>query len=189
MSSEISKARRLLVAAVKGYVLPDLEARGFVGMPKHKEPVPMWDLHRARTEGGYEVISVIFDERKRPQFYAIINLVPRDGMRIGGDALPSERVTAATLFERVYVQKRSQGVLALLLPKWFSHTWFGFDAKDSETANTEAAKTTCMEFITCLDQAERWWKTRELGPNLVKANVGAVLRDPNAPSPKPDADA
>jgi hypothetical protein len=149
----------------------------------------MWDLNRAHADGGYDVISVVFDERKRPQFYAIINLVPREGMRIGGSVSPAEKVTAATLLERVYVQKRSQGVLALLLPKWFSHTWFGFDATADEAANAEAAQTACAEFIACLDQAERWWKTRELGPNLVKANVGAVLRDPNAPSPKPDADA
>lgn len=161
-----------MVALIKAKLLPELYARGFSDIPQHKEPIPMWDLNRPRVGGGYDLISVIFDKRRRPRFYAIINRVDQAGVNYHWrEPVPAQNVTAATLLSRVYIRRRNKGILALLLPRWFAHTMFGFKPREDAAFNKRAAEGACSEFLTCLGQAEHWWKTGEIGPNLSEVHL------------------
>ena len=178
MSSELSKSRRVLVEAIKGSVFPELRLRAFSEISRGKEPGIIGNFSRLRADGGYDVISLDLDEKKRPQFHAIIGCVDAKGLIYPwGESIPANQVTALFLLTRVFVQKRGRGVLSLILPRWFGHAFFGFTPREDAAFNQQAAVTACAEFVACLDQAERWWRTGELGPNLVEASM--VLRDPN----------
>ena len=172
MNSEKAKARSQLVDAVDNQVIPLLVARGFIQLEKAREPIPMRHLHRSRSDGGYDAISVLFDKKRRPLFYGIINVIEADGVRQPwGEFVEAKDASAVTSLNRVLIQKRTQGVLPMLLPRWFSHSWFGFSASDSGEVNRAEATRACREFAGCFDQAEQWWTGRELGPNLVPQNV------------------
>lgn len=172
MSKQRTSSRRILVAMVKAKVLPQLHARGFSAIPQRKEPIPMWDFNRPRPDGGYDVISVIFDEKWSPRFYAIINIVEPAGVSYPwGESIPPQRVTAATLLDRVFVRKKNVGILALLFPRWFSHTWFGCEPQKDANTDTREAERACEAFVACLDEAEHWWRTGELGPHLTQVTA------------------
>jgi hypothetical protein len=172
MTSVKAKARKLLEDTVVKQVLPRLRTAGFVELPQPKEAIPMWNLHRRRGDGGYDVISVIFDKKRRPYFYGIINVVDTEGIRQPwGEFIEASRATAITPLKRILIQKKRKDILAVVLGKWFSHGWFGFCPGDSAAANQAVALEACNEFVDCLGQAEQWWANRELGPNLVRGEV------------------
>ena len=145
----------------------------------------MWDLHRPRSDGGYDAISIIFDKKRRPLFYAVINVIAVDGVRQPwGEFVEAKDASAATPLTRVMLLKQRHGVVAMILPRWFGHDWFGFRPVENAAANQSAAVRTCEEFASGLDQAERWWVNRELGPNLVPADVGIELKGQAKDSPQ-----
>lgn len=173
MTSDKPKARHVLVSAVREHVLPQLVTRGFQELPKPKEPIPMWHLHRHRGDGGFDVISIIFDKNRRPEFYAAINTISADGLRQPwGEFVEANQATAFAPLKRVLLLKKRSGVLAVVLSRWFSHGWFAYRPNDNKEANQAAALHVCEQFVGCLDQAERWWNSRELGPNLVSTDLG-----------------
>ena len=172
-SSEISKSRRTLVEAIKRSVFHELRLRAFSEISQRKELGIIGDFSRLRPDGGYDVISIDLDEKKRPRFHAIIGCIDAKGLSYPwGESIPSNQVTAPALLTRVFVQKIGRGALSLILQRWFGHTTFGFKPREDAVYNQQAAEAACAEFVACLDQAERWWRTGELGPNLVQANVG-----------------
>lgn len=167
MTSEKAKARRLLVDVVNATVIPLIEARGFSELESLKEPVPMWHLHRARSDGGYDVISVIFDKGRRPLFDAVINVIGAEGVRQPwGEFVEASRASAVAPLSRIKIQKEKCGIAAIL-PRWLVRGWFGFSATESAEKNRVEAERACREFASCLEQAERWWTTKQLGPNLM----------------------
>jgi len=177
MKSEKTKARDVLVDAVIKHVLPQFRTHGFLELPRPKEPIPMWDFHRARADFGYDVISIIFDNKRRPRFDGAINTIGAEGIRQPwGEFIEASQATAFHPLTRVMILKRRHGVIATILPFWFSHDWFGFRPDENAEANQSAAMRTCEEFVACLKQTERWWTSRELGPNLVPAEVGFTLK-------------
>lgn len=171
MNSEKAKARSLLVDAVDNQVIPLLVARGFRELKTARESIPMRHLQRSRRDGGYDAISIIFDKKRRPLFRGFINMIGADGVRQPwGEFIEAKDASAIVPLTRIMIQKRQRG-LAMLLPRWFSRNWFGFRANDSAEANHAEATRACREFAECLEQAERWWTSREMGPNLVPQNL------------------
>ncbi len=184
MISEKAKARSVLVDAVEKEVIPLLTARGFRKIERPKEPIPMWDLHRPRKSGGYDVVSVIFDKKRRPLFYAIINVIEAQGVtQPWGEFVEAQHATAATPLKRVLLRQRKRGVMAKLLPGWFGYGWFGFQPGENNEANRAAASRACREFAACLEQADQWWVGGELGPNLVPQNIVVKPSDKSIAQP------
>ena len=172
MIPEKAKSRSVLVDAVDEQVIPLLTTRGFRDLEIAKESIPMRHLHRPRSDGGYDAISVIFDKKRRPLFYGVINVIGADGVRQPwGEFIAASDAPAFSPLTRVLIQKRRQGVLPTLLPRWFCYGWFGFRAQESAEINRTEALRACREFAECLEQAERWWATKQLGPNLVSQNI------------------
>lgn len=172
MTSEKMKARRILVDVVKAELHPLLAARGFSPQETPPEPIPMMHLHRPRGDGGYDLISIVFDEKRRPLFYGVINVVGVTGVRQPwGESVEAKEAVAFTPLTRVLLQKRRTGVISMVLPRWFSRGWFGFSATESAEKNRVEAERACREFASCLEQAERWWTTKQLGPNLMCEHI------------------
>jgi len=179
MFTNLSKARSVMVTAIKKEILPELYRRGFSEMPMYKESIPMWHLNRLRSDHGYDVISIIFDKRRRPLFDVTINIVSQSGIVYPwGESIPASNVTAITPQKRVNVWKRRKGILAFIYSYWFKHTRFGFKPQNNANLNQNAAKKACEEFIAYLEQIEHWWRTRELGPDLVEFDTKIILQDP-----------
>lgn len=133
----------------------------------------MWHLHRRRSDGGYDAISIIFDKKRRPLFDAVINIIAPHGIVLpSGETLAAEKATAVSALARVRVTKRyrrSQSLAAIL--RWLGYDWFGFQPRKDHTLNKRAAEGACEDFLGCLQQAYRWWETGELGPNLKQENL------------------
>jgi len=169
------KASRVMVDAIVNQVIPPLKARGFLEMPQIKEAIPSWDFHRQRRNQGFDVFSITFDDKRRPYFYGAINIIDPKGIRQPwGEFIEADQATAFHPLKRILIQKKHSGFLAFFLPFWFSHGWFGFKANDNAEATKAAALRASEEFIACLDQAEKWWASRELGPNLVNGDIGPI---------------
>jgi len=137
----------------------------------------MWHFSRPRSAGGFDVISIAFDKKRRPLFDAAINIVSAEGIkRPWGEVIKGSQATALASTTRIRVLKTvRRGVLAAVM-RWLGHGWFGFEPRKNSDANEAAASVACEDFIGCLDQAERWWQTGELGPNLVFVDTGMKLR-------------
>jgi hypothetical protein len=177
MTPAKAKARRILADAVMQRVLPRLHEAGFTELPLKKETIPMWDLHRPRKCGGYDAIDIVFDKKWRPKFYGMINTIEPEGIHPPwGGFFEASLASAAASPKRVIILKKRRGFLAIILKTWFSHGSFGFRPKDNPEANRLAALRTCDEFISCLDQAERWWANRELGPNLIYSDISGAFQ-------------
>ena len=174
---------RILTEMVRQRILPELGAMGFAENQESKNAVPMWHLHRAKGEGSFDLISVILDDKRRPDFYAVINKVGPAGLaQPWGQQIMAPDVTALDFSCRIFMMKKRVGVTAFLLPRWFSHRWFGFTPQFDEQRNRIGAERECRHFIKCLEQAEQWWKNGVVGPNLLSGEIRVIGRMPSGKS-------
>ncbi len=180
MASEKSKARRILCNKIDLHIIPILVDRGFVPLNNQRGSPPAWSLNRQRQDGGYDAILVMLEDGYRPLFDAILNIIPKQGIhRPWGEHVDPSRATAADLPDRavmVGIAFRNPTLRALL--RWQGIGWFGFKPQRNAAINMRRAEEACSEFIGCLDQAEQWFRSGTLGPNLVKEHIGVVLQNP-----------
>lgn len=180
MKSNKRSARRLLIETVETQVLPALEKRDFKKIIAFQESRPNWSYHRSRKSGGYDLLSISFDAKHRPEFYALINTVEPKGIhQPWGEYVRADEATAFHPLRRILLLKKNAGPLAFILPYWFSHIWWGIKPKQSTESNSAAALHVCGEFLACLEQAEKWWTTGELGKNLVVSDLTSALVKPS----------
>lgn len=175
MKSPEATACRVLVDKVRGSVLPALTAAGFSALDLPAESSPAWHLHRARVDGGYDVISIIFDKKHRPRFYGMINVISAKGLiDPWGKHTAASQACAVSPSERVLILKPRRGLLAMILPHWFGHGSFGFEPSGGSDHHLTEATRVCAEFLQSLSQAESWWADQKMGPNLISAKVVLV---------------
>jgi len=161
-----------MVEAVDNVIIPQLAKREFRELEVGKESIPMRHLHRVREDGGYDAISIIFDKRRRPSFCVYINVIGPEGLhQPWGEVLDPRQATAVAPLRRVVIRRIKSGLIASFLPRWCRYEWFGFSPKENADGNRSDVLRACEEFMTCIDQAERWWASRELGPNLVSEEI------------------
>jgi hypothetical protein len=189
MASEKSKARRILRDEIEHHVISKLVDRGFVPLNIHRGSPPAWSLNRQRQDGGYDVILVMLEDGYRPLFDAILNVIPKQGIhRPWGEHIDPSRASASDLPDRAVmagIAFRNPTLRALL--RWQGIGWFGFRPQSSAACNKRRAEEACLKFIGCLDQAEEWFSSGMLGPNLVKEHIGAVLQNPGEKPQSADA--
>jgi hypothetical protein len=181
MASESSKARRILRDEVECRVVPILLDRGFLRLDLRRGTPPAWSFNRKRQDNGYDAILVMLEDGYRPLFDAILNVIPKSGIhRPWGEYIDPSRASAADLPDRAVmagIAVRNPTLRALL--RWQGIGWFGFRPKSDAAFNKRRAGEACAKFIACLDQAEEWFRSGVMGPNLVKEHIGIVLQNPD----------
>lgn len=150
--------------------MPELGRRGFVRMTSVAAAPTQLHFHRPRADGGYDLFTVTFDRRSRPSFYGVINRADAAPLRQPwGETIAAGSVHALTPAARVFLQQRGTGVRARLLPQWFGHTPFAVE----DDAGPDAVAACVAAFLDCLPQADRWWESQTLGPNLIAGTAGS----------------
>lgn len=174
-------ARQALIDSIQRIIVPRLLALGFSRMEIESQTIPMWDFHRSRSDGGFDLLGITLDKRGQPAFLCTINTIDAEGItQPWGEWVGAANATASTPLRRVMLLKRREGLIGYLLPKWFGHCEFGFEASDEQQRNIATAEAVCAEYLACLPQAASWWKTGALGPNLVVGELQVVPRNASA---------
>jgi hypothetical protein len=176
MKSPRSEARRSLRRSIERVIFPELEKRGFKLLRLASKSPPIWAFHRARYDGGFDVIDLIMKTGNQPLFDACINVIPKAGISRSWDgAIPAKEAMASDLPERIAIARKiihNRTIRALA--RWVGVSWFGFKGSGNQSSDENLAIGSCDEFISTLDQAEAWWKANEVGPNLIKEVIGVI---------------
>jgi hypothetical protein len=182
-------ARSELVAAIKRVIFPLLENLGFEAMPHEKAAALLvYSWHRAAEGGGYHLLDIVFDAKRRPEFGAMIQVVGTEGYTLPwGAHIPAEKVSASHHLKRIFLQKLNPSIFAKVLPIWIKHIYFGIRPNSDSGAARNEAERVCAEFWQCFPQAEKWWESRVLGPNLFEGElVISKASPPTHPPPEPE---
>jgi hypothetical protein len=172
MKTGTVSARRMLVKAVQETIIPVIKSHGFLDIKSTESSPPNWSFHRKRSNGDFDLLDIWFDEGFKPSFMCYINTIPKQGItQPWGEYVAANQAIAITPLKRVMVMHRNKGLIAWLLARWFSHGPFSFKPNKDKSINIERSKSTCIEFLKCLGQAEDWWKCQMTGPNIIKADL------------------
>jgi hypothetical protein len=166
-------ARSELIAAIKRVIFPLLENVGFEAMPHEKAAALLvYQWHRAVEGGGYHLLDIVFDAKRRPEFGAMIQMVGPEGHTLSwGEHVLAEKVSAAHHLKRIFLKKLNPSIFAKVLPIWIKHIDFGIRPNSDSGAVRKEAERVCAEFWQCFPQAEKWWQSRVLGPNLFEGEL------------------
>jgi hypothetical protein len=144
--------------------IPLLESKGFV---VDQTAAPMFMRFRRADGDTVHLLEIQWEKYGRPRFAINFGTCPSEGLQIGGERFPVEKVYVGWLEEHGRLQpRRGRNTPGLFSQGWFSQEpsllqrWFGKE-------KSRTPEKVVQRLMSLLPEIEDYWASRAVGAHLM----------------------